>query len=171
PAFDVPLLVLPVGAEDRQPRLTYETGTATTRARVELTWPYVAGPDARGDVTLRYFADVAPGASPFGDALLGGAVLRSYFGVRLDHALYTARGAGDLVVDLPPRITEPGVWATAHPVPLPSATLYSAAPCCAVTSASGSITRSTRRGAPATWSSTSPPASTSRAAGARRAGP
>ena len=110
PAFDLPLLVLPLGPEDRQPRLTYETGTATTRARVELTWPYVAGPDARGDVTLRYFADVAPGASPFGDALLGGAVLRSYFGVRLDHAFYTARGAGDLVVDLTPGFHEPGGW-------------------------------------------------------------
>src|SRR5690606_10207483 len=52
----------------------------------------------------------APGASPFGYALLGGAVLRCYFGVRLDHAFYTARGAGDLVVDLTPGFHEPGGW-------------------------------------------------------------
>ncbi|HEX7038650.1 MAG TPA: hypothetical protein VF202_00895 [Trueperaceae bacterium] len=110
PAFAVPLLVLPLGPEDRRPRLLYETGTATSRARIELTWPYVAGPDARGSVTLRYHADVEPGASRLGDALLGGAVRRSYFGVRLDHAFYTERGAGDLVVDLTPGYVEPDGW-------------------------------------------------------------
>ena len=110
PAFDVPLLVLPLGPEDRQPRLLYETGTANSRARVEVTWPYVAGPDARGALTLRYAADVEPGASRLGDALLGGAVRRSYFGVRLDHAFYTDRGSGDLVVDLTPGFEEPTGW-------------------------------------------------------------
>src|SRR5690606_6050781 len=63
PVLTVPLLALPLGPEDRQPRLLYETGTASSRARLELTWPYVAGPDARGAVTLRYHADVEPGAS------------------------------------------------------------------------------------------------------------
>jgi hypothetical protein len=110
PAFELPLLVLPLGPDDRQPRLLYETGTATDRARVEVTWPYVAGPDARGALTLRYHADVEPGASAVGDFLLGGAVRRSYFGVRLDHAFYTPRGAGDLVVDLTPGYEEQGGW-------------------------------------------------------------
>jgi len=110
PVLTVPLLALPLGPEDRQPRLLYETGTASSRARLELTWPYVAGPDARGAVTLRYHADVEPGASRLGDALLGGAVRRSYFGVRLDHAFYTPRGAGDLVVDLTPGYEEPEGW-------------------------------------------------------------
>ncbi len=110
PAFDLPLLVLPLGPDDRQPRLHYETGSATSRARIELTWPYVAGPDARGDLTLRYLADVRPGGSPLGDALLGGAVVRSYFGVRLDHDFYTPRGAGTLLVDHTPGLEEPGGW-------------------------------------------------------------
>ena len=110
PAFDLPLLVLPLGPEERRPRLHYQTGTAVERALIELTWPYVAGPDAYGDVTLRYMADVDPGGSPLGDALLGGSVRRSYFGVRLDHDFYTARGAGDLVVDFTPGLEEAEGW-------------------------------------------------------------
>ncbi|HEX7001512.1 MAG TPA: hypothetical protein VF164_07435, partial [Trueperaceae bacterium] len=110
PAFELPLLVLPLGPEDRRPRLHYQTGTAQDRALIELTWPYVAGPDAYGDVTLRYMADVAPGGSPLGDALLGGAVERSYFGIRLDHDFYTPRGAGDLVIDFMPGFEEPEGW-------------------------------------------------------------
>ncbi len=110
PAFELPLLVLPLGPEDRRPRLHYQTGTAQERALIELTWPYVAGPDAYGDVTLRYLADVTPGGSPLGDALLGGAVERSYFGVRLDHDFYTSRGAGDLIIDFMPGFEESEGW-------------------------------------------------------------
>ncbi len=107
PAFEVPLLVLPLGPEDRRPRLFYRTGTAQERALIELTWPYVAGPDAYGDVTFRYLADVEPGGGGLGDALLGGTVRNSYFGVRLDHDFYTARGQGDLVIDFMPSFDEP----------------------------------------------------------------
>ena len=110
PAFDLPLLVLPLGPEERRPRLHYQTGTSVERALIELTWPYVAGPDAYGDLTLRYMADVDPGGSPLGDALLGGSVRRSYFGVRLDHDFYTARGTGDLVVDFTPGLEEAEGW-------------------------------------------------------------
>ena len=110
PAFDLPLLVLPLGPEERRPRLHYQTGTAQERALIELTWPYVAGPDAYGDLTLRYMADVEPGGSPLGDAMLGGSVRRSYFGVRLDHDFYTPRGSGDLVVDFMPGFEEPEGW-------------------------------------------------------------
>lgn len=98
----LPLMVLPIGPQERQPRFEYVTGTATERARITLNWPYVAGPDAYGDVGLRYYADVNPGGSAVGDLLLGGSVERSYFGASLNHRFYTARGKGGLLVDFTP---------------------------------------------------------------------
>jgi len=102
PFLNLPLMVLPMAPADRQPRLEYRTGTATERALIAVTWPYVAGPDAYGDAGLRYYADVSPGGSAVGDALLGGAVERSYLGGSLDHRFYTARGKGVLAVDFTP---------------------------------------------------------------------
>ena len=102
PVFNLPLMVLPLAPVERQPRLEYRTGTADERALIAVTWPYVAGPDAYGDVGLRYYADVTPGGSAFGDFLLGGAVERSYLGGALDHRFYTPRGKGVLAVDFTP---------------------------------------------------------------------
>src|SRR5690606_18752186 len=98
----LPIMVLPIGPQDRQPRIEYATGTATERARISLNWPYVAGPDAYGDVGLRYYADVLPGGSAIGDLLLGGSVLRSYLGGSLNHRFYTERGKGGFAVDYTP---------------------------------------------------------------------
>ena len=44
--LQLPLMVLPLAQPDRQPRLEYRTGTASERALIAVTWPYVAGPDA-----------------------------------------------------------------------------------------------------------------------------
>ena len=106
PVLHLPLMVLPLAQPDRQPRLEYRTGTADQRALIAVTWPYVAGPDAYGDVGFRYYADVAPGGSPVGDALLGGAVVRSYLGGVLAHRFYTDRGAGSLLVDITPAFVQ-----------------------------------------------------------------
>lgn len=105
----LPIMVLPIGPQDRLPRLEYVTGSATQRARVSLSWPYVAGPDAYGDVGVRYYADVNPGGSAIGDLLLGGAVVRSYVGGFLDHRFYTDTGRGGLNVDYTPAfVTQTG---------------------------------------------------------------
>ncbi len=98
----LPIMVLPIGPQDRQPRLEYVTGTATERARITLSWPYVAGPDAYGDVGVRYYADVLPGGSAVGDMFLGGAVERSYLGGFLQHRFYTDTGKGSFSVDYTP---------------------------------------------------------------------
>lgn len=103
----LPLMVLPIGPQERQPRFEYATGTATERARITINWPYVAGPDAYGDVGFRYYADVDPGGSAVGDLLLGGSVERSYFGASLNHRFYTERGKGGLLVDFTPGFQEP----------------------------------------------------------------
>lgn len=102
PVLQLPLLVLPLAQPDRQPRLEYQTGTASERALIAVTWPYVAGPDAYGDIGFRYYADVTPGGSWFGDTLLGGSVRRSYLGGSLNHRFYTDRGQGVLAVDYTP---------------------------------------------------------------------
>ncbi|HET8986781.1 MAG TPA: hypothetical protein VFN03_13580 [Trueperaceae bacterium] len=102
PVLHLPLMVLPLAQPDRQPRLEYRTGTATERALIAVTWPYVAGPDAYGDIGFRYYADVIPGGSWVGDTLLGGSVERSYLGGSLNHRFYTDRGKGVLAVDYTP---------------------------------------------------------------------
>lgn len=102
PVLYLPLMVLPLAQPDRQPRLEYQTGTASERALIAITWPYVAGPDAYGDIGFRYYADVLPGGSWVGDTLLGGSVERSYLGGSLNHRFYTDRGRGVLAVDFTP---------------------------------------------------------------------
>lgn len=98
----MPLMVLPIGPQDRQPRLEIVSGSLSERARVTVSWPYVLGADAYGDIGLRYYADVDPSQSGFTNALLGGAVQTSYLGGFLHHRFYTDRGKGVFAVDYTP---------------------------------------------------------------------
>ena len=93
PVFQLPLLVVPLARPDRQPRLLIEGGSLRERARIELDWPYVAGPDAFGTFSVRYWADVVPtgGFQP-----LGGRIITSYLGGGIDHRFYDERGSGNL---------------------------------------------------------------------------
>ncbi len=113
--LNLPLMVLPLAPPDRQPRLEYVTGDANNRARLAINWPYAAGADAYGDVGFRYYADVLPGGSAFGDALLGGSVLESYLGASLDHRYYTERGKGEFFVDYTPAFLSYGPTGTIAP--------------------------------------------------------
>lgn len=106
--LSLPLLVLPVGPQERRPRFEYETGTSSKRARIAVSWPYVAGPNAYGEMGVRYYADVKPGASAVGDFFLGGAVSASYVGGHLLHRYYTERGKGVFSVDYTPAFIEEG---------------------------------------------------------------
>lgn len=112
----LPVMVLPIGPQDRQPRLEYATGHATHRALLAIDWPYASGADAYGDVGIRYYADVLPGGGWFGDALLGGGVVESYLGGSLYHRYYTERGKGAFAVDYTPGFLTYGVGGTAGPV-------------------------------------------------------
>ncbi len=96
PAFYLPLLVVPLGPPERQPRLSLRSGTATERAEVTLDWPYVVGANALGFVSLRYYADVVPGEGNFFTVPLGGRVERSYLGGGIDHTFYTDQGEGGI---------------------------------------------------------------------------
>jgi hypothetical protein len=103
PLFHLPLLVLPLAPPNRQPLLSITSGTATTRAEIALRWPYVAGPNAFGNVDLHYYADVQTGAGGgLEKSLLGGQVLTSYLGGGFDHRFYTDRGKGEFKVEYTP---------------------------------------------------------------------
>ncbi|HEX7022691.1 MAG TPA: hypothetical protein VF171_07525, partial [Trueperaceae bacterium] len=79
--FYLPLMVIPLGPQDRQPQLSITSGTATERAEIQLDWPYVVGANAFGFTSLHYYADVVPGQGNFiTENLLGGAIATSYFG-------------------------------------------------------------------------------------------
>lgn len=95
PLLFLPLLVVPLGPPDRQPQLTINAGTETTRAEVFLSWPYVTGPNALGNVSLRYYADVEVGAADFfTNTFLGGAILTQYLGGEINHRFYTPTATG-----------------------------------------------------------------------------
>ncbi len=95
PSFFLPLLVVPLGPEDRRPRFNLTRGSLAERAEVALDWPYVFGASAFGMTSLRYYADVTPGLSSGpAETILGGAVTESYFGGGFDHRFYTERGRG-----------------------------------------------------------------------------
>ena len=101
--FQLPLLVLPLAPPNRQPLLSITSGTATTRAEIALRWPYVAGPNAFGNVDLHYYADVQTGAGGgLEKSLLGGQVQTSYLGGGFDHRFYTDRGKGEFKVEYTP---------------------------------------------------------------------
>ncbi len=103
PLFGLPLLVVPLAPPSRQPLLSITAGTATTRAEIAASWPYVAGPDAFGSVNVHYYAAVTPGAgSGIENSLLGGAVQTSYLGGGFDHRFYTDRGKGEFRVEYTP---------------------------------------------------------------------
>ena len=108
PSFFLPLMVIPLGPEERRPRFALERGTDTERAVVALDWPYVAGASAFGTASLRYFADVAPGGSNGpAETILGGRVEESYFGGGFDHRFYTARGRGTATFFYTPSFIDP----------------------------------------------------------------
>lgn len=95
PIFYLPLLVVPLGPPDRQPQLTLNAGTESSRAEVFLSWPYVSGANALGYVTLRYWADVDVGQGNFfSNTFLGGAVETNYLGGEINHRFYTDTGKG-----------------------------------------------------------------------------
>ncbi|MDZ7704809.1 MAG: hypothetical protein U5L04_10040 [Trueperaceae bacterium] len=96
PAFFLPLLVIPLGPTERQPRLSVQSGSEFERAEVGLDWPYVVGANALGFVSLRYYADVTPGEGNFFTRPLGGGIDRSYLGGGIDHTFYTDQGEGGL---------------------------------------------------------------------------
>ncbi len=90
----LPFLVVPLARQDRQPRLSFIQGTETERARIELDWPYVWGPQAYGTFSVRYHADVDTSAGGLPGRLLGGSVDVSYLGGGVDHRFHTDAGAG-----------------------------------------------------------------------------
>ena len=95
PAFFLPLMVVPLGPQDRRPRFNLTRGSADERAEVALDWPYVFGANAFGTTSLRYYADVTPGLSTSPtETILGGTVTHNYFGGGFDHRFYTERGRG-----------------------------------------------------------------------------
>jgi hypothetical protein len=108
PSFFLPVMVVPLGPEDRRPRFSVSQGSATTRAEAALDWPYVLGADAFGTLSLRYYADVTPGASggPT-EGLLGGRVDESYLGGGFDGRFYTATGEGEFGVFYTPAFIDP----------------------------------------------------------------
>ena len=103
----LPWLVLPLADEDRQPRLSVVSGDAGRRAEVALTWPYVAGRDGLGRLTVRYLAEVRPGAGGWiAERLLGGAVAASHVAWALEHRLFDERGAGSIDASYLPTLPE-----------------------------------------------------------------
>jgi hypothetical protein len=91
----LPLLVVPLAPQERQPRLLVEQGSATERARVSLDWPYVMGPDSYGTFSVRYYADIDPAEQGgLSGRLLGGSVETAYLGGGFDHLFYSPTGAG-----------------------------------------------------------------------------
>ena len=107
PVARLPLLVLPLAAPERQPRLVITPGSAQRRAAIELSWPYVAGIDGLGRVTLRYLAEVDPARGGWlAQRLLGGAVLSSHLAWEVDHRLFDERGAGSVRVGYLPSLPD-----------------------------------------------------------------
>lgn len=97
PSFFLPLMVVPLGPEERRPRFNLTRGTDTERAEVALDWPYVFGANAFGTTSLRLYADVDEGGSNGpAETILGGTVEESYFGGGFEHRFYTERGRGEL---------------------------------------------------------------------------
>lgn len=106
-AFGLPLLVLPLAEPPRRPRFTVRRAGSGNRAMIGLDWPYVAGPNALGSVSLRTWADVAPGeGNAFTGPLLGGRPETWYLGGEIDHRFYDAVGSGRFRVAYRPRFLD-----------------------------------------------------------------
>ncbi|MEZ4606425.1 MAG: hypothetical protein R2865_06390 [Deinococcales bacterium] len=97
PIFFTPFLVLPLGPEDKQPQLEIKSGNNSEKATATLAWPYVAGPDQYGRVTLNYYADIASDQGNFlSNRLLGGDPKVSYVGLNILHNFFIPSGKGKL---------------------------------------------------------------------------
>ena len=95
PVLLLPILVIPLAPPDRQPRLSITQGSVTARANVFIDWPYVAGANALGTFSVRYYADIVPGeGNLFTNGLLGGRTTTSYLGGGINHRFYTDTGQG-----------------------------------------------------------------------------
>jgi hypothetical protein len=107
PVLFFPILVVPLAAPDRQPKLSIKRGTASQRAEIFLDWPYVMGANAYGIVGLRYYADIEPNGGGFlRNAILGGQATQSYLGTSLRHQFITRTGDGSFLFDYTPRFSE-----------------------------------------------------------------
>ncbi|MEM7737960.1 MAG: hypothetical protein AAF267_19445 [Deinococcota bacterium] len=104
PAFFLPLMVIPLGPAERQPRLSLVAATENDRAEVALTWPYVSGANAFGNTTLRYYADVdvTESGNFFENTFLGGRVIESYVGGAVEHTFFGDNGEGTLDLSYTP---------------------------------------------------------------------
>jgi hypothetical protein len=95
PMLYFPILVVPLGPADRQPKLTIKRATASTQAEVMVDWPYVLGASAYGMVNIHYYADVDLNQSNFfANSFLGGKVTESYLGTGITHVFITDTGLG-----------------------------------------------------------------------------
>ncbi len=95
PVLFFPILVVPLGPSDRQPKLTIKRATESTQGEVILDWPYVMGAGDYGMVNIHYYADVTLNQSNFfANAFLGGKVTESYLGTGLAHTFITDTGLG-----------------------------------------------------------------------------
>ena len=64
---------------------------------IALDWPYVVGPNAFGTTSLRYYADVTPGAgNGFTESFFGGRIDQSYFGGGFEHNFSRSKGRGEV---------------------------------------------------------------------------
>ena len=106
-SFWLPVLVVPLGPPNRQPKLAITQGTESERAEVALDFPYVSGATAYGTFSVRYYADVTPGEGNFfSNGVLGGSVDTSYLGGGFYHQFYTPQGAGTLEFFYTPAFVE-----------------------------------------------------------------
>lgn len=109
PVLLLPVMIVPLGPRDRQPRLSISQGTATKRAEIAIDWPYTAGASAFGVTSLRYYADVTPGEGNFfTENLLGGSVDESYLGGGVSHTFFTETGEGEFDFFYVPSFIEEG---------------------------------------------------------------
>lgn len=104
PSFFLPIMVIPLGPAERQPRLSVFAGTEDDRAEVALTWPYVSGANAFGTTTLQYYADVdiTQSGNFVENTFLGGKVIESYLGGAVAHTFFTDTGEGTLDLSYTP---------------------------------------------------------------------
>lgn len=97
PIMFLPIMVLPIGPKDKQPRLNIKAGKLDARAEVELDWPYVVGASAFGYSSFRYYADVTPGKGNFlTERFFGGRPDVNYFGGGIVHNFFYETGKGKL---------------------------------------------------------------------------